>query len=201
MFNCPWFKMWTSPRSTIRQIVSTNPKKGMMFLSIIFGIQYLLGFFYSLPEAGLFVETKYVLASLVFSPIVGYAWFYLQGAILYWIGKIFKGKAKYIEMVSSSAWSLVPAMAALVFWLCLFLWLYISIPTPNRFVNALLNIVPFSVNIWSAVLLINCLKELQEYSYGKAIGNFLLSAFVFGLCLLGVIYGVSYLVTMLFFII
>lgn len=198
MSKCPWISMWTRPGKTIREIISKNPCKGMFLLALIFGIQYLLSLFYSLTEFGIFVETKLVLLSLLFSPVVGFSWFYVQGACLFFIGKFFKGKAHYIQMVASSAWSLVPTFITTVFWISFYLWVYLTSPVPNKYVESLMFLLPIVVNVWAAVLLIHCLKELQEYSYAKALGNFLLAALVFAFCVGMAVFAISYLVTFLF---
>lgn len=181
----PWLSMWTNPRKTIREIINIKPRKGMFLLAMIFGLQYMLNFAHSFSLGMYFHPLFILIASIVVSPLLGYFWFYLFGVCLYWTGKIFKGQAKFAQILSSVAWSSVPYIINILMW-----FLFLATSTFTIFVQYsegytffFISIISLITAVWSLVIILKCLIEVQDYSFWKSIGNYLLSLALYFLVL------------------
>lgn len=165
MNNNPWLSIWTSPSKTIREIVSTNPKRGLFILALIVGLQCVLrnyDFFsksYNLSYVSLIVL-------VILSPAIGYLLFYFFSLLFLWTGKLFKGRAPFSHILSAYAWSCLPLVMTLAVLALNLVILGVTLP--------FVNFVSVVASIWSFILLVNCMKEVQGYSVWKAIGNILL---------------------------
>lgn len=195
----PWLSMWTNPRKTIREIVNIAPRKGMFLLAAIFGLQYILNFAHSFSLGLYFNPFVILLAAIVISPLLGYFWFYLYGACLYWTGKIFKGQARFEQILSCMAWSTIPYILNILMW---FLFLVTSTFTifvqhSEGFTFFFISIISLITAVWSLVLLLNCMIEVQDYSFWRSIGNYLsaLAVYFIILFLIGSFFAfISYVV-------
>jgi hypothetical protein len=103
----PWFSMWTKPRQTIRQIVSTNPTYGVLLLAV------LLGFSEpdrdSLRSLGIdFAYPALVGISVILCPLFGILWLYIGGALVRWTGSWLGGTADSQETRAALAWGDLP---------------------------------------------------------------------------------------------
>jgi hypothetical protein len=109
---------------------------------------------------------------------------YLGGLLLGWSGHWIGGRGTLAEIRAAMAWSRVPVIAALLLWapaLALFGRELFTSKTPildaSRPLTAAMmgfSVVEFGLGIWSLVLLLKCLGEVQGFSAWKALGNILL---------------------------
>ena len=184
----PWISMWTNPRKTIREIVNISPRKGFFLLAVFFGLQYLLNFAHTFSLGIHFDPIFILIVSIVVSPILGYFWFYLFGACLYYSGKMLKGQSRYFQILSSMAWSSVPYILTVFMW---FLFMVTStysvfIQQTDGFTFFFISLVILISAIWSLVLILKCLMEVQEFSCWRAIGNYLLGLVFYYIALFAV---------------
>lgn len=182
----PWITMWTNPRRTIREIINIAPKKGVFLLAVIFGLQYLLNFAHTFSLGVHFPPILILILSIVASPLLGYFWFYLFGACLYYSGKLLKGQSKYYQIISSMAWSSVPYLLTLFMW-----FVFLVASAYSTFIQQTDNTTFFFISfvilitaVWSLVLILKCLMEVQEFSCLRSIGNYLLGLVFYYIVLL-----------------
>jgi len=196
----PWVTMWTNPRKTIREIVNIAPRKGMFLLAFFFGLQYLLNLAHTMSIGQNFSPLMILISAVILAPLIGYFWFYVFGGCLYWTGKLFKGQGKFFQILSSVAWSSIPYILNVLMW---FLFLVTStftifVKNSEGFTFFFINFITLITAIWSLVLVIKCIKEVQDFSYWKSIGNYLAALVVYFIILFGIgaaFAGISYLIT------
>lgn len=193
----PWISMWKNPRKTIREIVNIAPQRGLFLLAVIFGLQYLLNIAHTMSLGKSFSPAMLLIGALVLSWIVGFIWFYAFGACLYWTGKLFKGQSKFFQLRASVAWASVPYILNILMWIVFLATstFTIFVEYSQGFTFFFISCVTLITAIWSLILLIQCVKEVQDFSYWRAIGNYIVALilYFFLLFLVGTLFtGVSY---------
>ena len=176
----PWFSMWLNPRRTIRYITETNPKMGFYFLASIWFLQlFFLSFSYasiSLPIHPAFS----IIIAIIISPIIGGLCFHFFGWLLYITGKWLKGSSDQINLRCSFAWSRIPVIVDLIMWAVLSItlleFLFASKGLGPSF--SFINLIAALTSIWSFVLLVLAVQEVQKFSLSKALINVIL-AYIF----------------------
>lgn len=171
----PWLSASFHPRKTIREIIDQNPKRGFIWLASLYAFQYLLftvGFSLTGTPWILFV------ISLLISPVLGILWFYVYGWFLTFTGRWLKGKATGEQLRSAFAWSKVPVMVNYP------IWIILVISSGSIFFSygpllSVMNLIMLAISIWSLVLLIGMVAEVQGFSIGRSIANILLASLIF----------------------
>src|SRR5579872_6457405 len=100
--------MWGSPRTTIRNLVHTNAKYGVICLAALYALD---NFFFFANWWSLGVAEPYYfifLVSLLLSPVVGIIWLYGMGWVFYFTGRWLRGAAPAAHLRSVLAWSKIP---------------------------------------------------------------------------------------------
>ncbi len=176
----PLLRMWTSPRPTVRAIVNVNPRFGVFYLAWGYALQSIL-FFVSYWSLGLSYPAFAILSvGLILSPLFGYIWLYFTGWVLHFTGGWLGGKAPMLHLRTALAWSKIPSV------LLLFMWLLLMIADiDTAFVNGVagtsslfVTFITSILGIWSLVLLILSLQEVQRFSLARAIVNVILAGFI-----------------------
>lgn len=183
----PWFLMWLWPQKTIKKIVLTNPNMGFFFLASIWFLQFF--FLYESYYTIIFPLHWIIMIVIVVivSPFIGAASFYIFGWLLYLSGKMLKGKALPSHIRSAFAWSRIPLIIDLVIWfvVAVFFTELIFARTEISMSFIFTNLVALATSIWSFVLLVLAIQEVQKFSLAKAIINvilaYLIIAIVFSL--------------------
>lgn len=184
----PWFTMWYKPRETVRKIVKYNPKYLVLPLAMIGGFAQVIdrAAVRSLGDQ-LSVSTIFIFA-LVGGPLLGILSLYVFSALLRWTGKWIGGKASSEHIRTALAWSIVPSVWALILLvpeLALFgKELFTSI-TPkidsSLTLIALLFLfgaIEIGIGIWSFIISLKSIGEVQGFSAWKALLNSVLSGLV-----------------------
>ncbi|MBX7065725.1 MAG: YIP1 family protein [Parachlamydiales bacterium] len=169
----PWITMWNQPRSTIRAIAFNRPTFGIYYLAIIYALQ---GFFFYANWWSLGVRTNYpfyLTLGIIVSPLIGILWLYLMGEFFYLSGRLLKGTATRRQLRAAVAWSALPFTITLAMWVMLLFWSpeYVFIQDSGPHSSIFINFITLIAKIWSFILLIQSLRELQHFSTGKAILN------------------------------
>lgn len=176
----PWLSMWSQPKSTVRALVHSNAGYGVFYLASIFALQ---SFFFYANWWSLGLNTHFytiLLAGLILSPLIGFIWIYYLGYIFYFTGKWLGGSAPVSHLRTAIAWSKIPSSISLLMWI----FLVLSSPTLVFIQDAggpssiFINFITLILSIWSLVLLIQGISELQEFSTLRSISNVLLSSFI-----------------------
>jgi hypothetical protein len=197
----PWSSIWVRPRATIAAVVAENPNRSLWWLAAIYGFSSLLntcqsimlGFNVSL--AGIF------LLAIVFAPLWGYISFSVWSWVVMITGKWLKGTGSFQAIRASYAWSCVPLIANIPLWFVL-----ASIFGQELFTNFSENhiltdgqvsmlfgilIIRIAAAIWSIVIYLNALAEVQQFSILRTIGNVLISGLIVGV--------IAYILLIVFF--
>lgn len=184
----PWCSIWNEPRATIERIIRSNPNKDLWLLASVHGFSSLLFSFQSAllgNRLGLF---QIFFLALLFSPIWGYVAFSAWSFFVSIAGKLFGGIGTYKEIRAAYAWSSVPFVVNCALWVVLSL-----VFGRELFMNTLetkvlakveillllgVLVARFITAIWSLVIYVNALSEVQKFSVLKAIGNLIIAAIV-----------------------
>jgi hypothetical protein len=187
----PWVSIWTSPRATVSKLAHDTPNRGLWWLAAIYGFSGLLNFFQSIflgNKIGIF---PIFFLALILSPIWGYVSFSVWSFAVSLTGKWLKGAATFKVVRMAYAWSCVPFIINVVLWLilatvfgqALFTNFHEGYPFTRGQVAFLfmILILRIAVGIWSLVIYLNALAEVQKFSVLRAIGNMLLAVVLVGL--------------------
>jgi len=184
----PWFSMWTRPRSTMQQIIDTNPERLVLLVAALSGISEALDRA-SMKNLGDRMDLSVILMiAAIGGPLGGIVGMYIAGALLRWTGKWIGGTASPINIRAAVAWSSVPVIWSLLLWvpeIGLFGKELFTRETPiiDSSQNLLYLLLGFGaievvIGVWALVIFLKCLGQVQGFSAWKALGNTLLAALV-----------------------
>ena len=184
----PWFSMWVHPRRTIRQIVATNPDRLVLTLAAISGIVQGLTNASNKSQGEHASLAMLLLVNLILGPVMGIIGLWVGAALLRWTGGWIGGQADSRRIRTAVAWSNVPMIWSLLLWvpaLLLFGAELFTKATPIIDASLMLSslFLGFSIGttvigIWSFVVFLHALGEVQGFSAWKALLNGLLAMLV-----------------------
>lgn len=182
----PWRTMWTKPRDTIKTVTKTDPNYRLWWLAGFYGFPMLLNLAqnFSLSEklSPLFV----VIGAIILSAFVGMIGFQITSALMLWTGRWLGGAADFLEIRAAVAWSNVTNIATCLLWILLialfgsdlFLRSFpeglVAVPSALAVMRSFILVGMSVLSIWSFVLLVISLAEVQKFSIWRAIGNIIL---------------------------
>ena len=191
-----WASIWFRPRATIRAITAEDPTRLVLVLAAVGGVVEVLdnAGWRSLGDTREFSDVLFVAALI--GPSYGMAVLYLWGWCTAFTGRLIGGRASVANVRAATAWATVPiALVALPTWLVDITVIGAeSFTTEMPRVDASVALTVYTVlsgvlavtaAIWTLVLFLKCLSEVQAYSIWRAIGNALLAGLAFGLLLIG----------------
>ncbi|MCM1992217.1 Yip1 family protein [Oceanirhabdus seepicola] len=200
----PWFSIWIEPKKTIRYIVNNDIKGFIIILAMLSGIMQSLNIVSSSNLSNIvnFNSTISVIimfvACIYLGSIGGILSLYLFSGIIKWIGKSLGGQAEGDEIRAAIAYGSVPFImtSALSIPALLVFSKYIS---TNYSWFILFAIIQFVGSIWTIVVGLNCLGEVQGFSVWKALINKVLAGLIILISILALtfigLYGVlSYMI-------
>lgn len=169
----PYMTMWAHPRNTIRAIITAKPKYGVFLLATVYALQ---SFFYfaNYWSFGLSYTFYTILAvGAAFCPLIGLVWLYLTGWVLYFTGRIMGGRAPQLYLRTASAWSKIPSSAGLFMWFLLLVAHpeYVFIQNAGGPTALFISFITVILSIWSMVLLIQSVREVQGFSLLRSLIN------------------------------
>lgn len=186
----PWLTIWTRPKNTVARIVQENPNRSLWWLAAIYGFCSLLNLFQSMALGNAMGIVGIFALAVIFSPIYGYISFSIWSGFVYWVGKWFKGQGSFREVRCSYAWSCVPILINIPLWIImaslfgnqLFMNTLSAnaLPKTEVFLLFAILIAKVVVAIWSLVIFLNALAEVQKYSMVRSIFNVIVAALILG---------------------
>ncbi|OEF98944.1 hypothetical protein BHF71_10635 [Vulcanibacillus modesticaldus] len=182
-------EVWTKPKKTIRYIVDTDPKKYVLILAVLSGIYSIFGSFEEENIGDNLSLLSISLISIVLGAIVGIITLYLFTWIYKLTGKWIGGKADYRELRAAYAWGSVPIVivgSALIILKLIFFgkdiytseMLKIGSSTFLSLLYVIFGIIELTAYIWTFVISLKVLGEVQGFSTWRALGNLLLTILV-----------------------
>lgn len=150
---------------------------------------------------GAVFTTPFILIiAAILAPFWGMAVFAIFSWIILWIGKIFKGHGSFESLRAVYAWSCVPMVFNIPLWFFMVMMfgqaLFLNIP-PQYVTEAqapvlfLILISKVVLAVWSLVIYLNGLAQVQQYSVLKAIFNTLIAGAI-ALFVMGVIWSFGF---------
>jgi len=197
----PWFSVWTKPRSTIRQIVDSDPKRLTLLLICLVGIGSALDQM-SKANVGdtLSIPVIFLIAAIL-GPIASIITWYISAYLLKWTGGWLKGQANLVNIRTAMAWSYIPMVVILMLWIpmiAIFGGELFTTETPNMDGNqglamALIGfaVVQAVLTIWCLIVYLKMLGEVQGFSAWKALGNSLLAGLIIAIPVVAIAIGVG----------
>lgn len=123
------------------------------------------------------------LFAVVFGIPAGYILIYLYSFLLYWTGKIFRGKATFCEVKDAYVWTRILEIFPLISWLGLMALFGREAFTPLFLGNESYGLIVFGLiglqgifQIWETVILFHTLGEVQGLSAWVTIWNVLFAS-------------------------
>lgn len=195
-----WSTIWVHPRATIRRIVTENKKQSLWLLATIYGFSALLGTFQSFSIGSVIGVIPIFILAVIFAPIWGYIAFAIWSWLVLWTGKWLKGLGDFQSVRAAYAWSCVPIAVSDLIWIVMLVMfgstLFAMQPTAPLFSQAqtiVLLVLLFGkviFSIWSLVIYLNTLAEVQQFSVLRAIGNVIIAG-LFVAIIIGIVSALS----------
>ncbi len=189
----PWLTIWTKPRATIARIVETNPNRSLWWLAAIYGFCSLMNLFQSMALGATMGTGVILLVAIILSPFWGWLSFTIWSAFVAWVGKWFKGQGSFKAVRAAYAWSCVPIIVNIPLWLLMAVLfghqLFLNYPEAHLLPNSLVTllfvilVVKVALAVWSLVIYLNALAEVQKFSVIRAILNIIVAGVVLMLLL------------------
>jgi len=177
----PWLSIWTRPKETIRAIVDADPSYRFGWLAAIYGFSLLLEAAQNFSLGDVLSPMMIVFFALILSVFVGMLAITVVSGLLFWTGRWVGGKATYKEIRSAVAWSNITNVVSIISWfimLCVFgRQVFFSTFPQTTFAGYELGVVlilflaQVIVGIWSIVIIINAIAEVQRFSVWRALLN------------------------------
>jgi hypothetical protein len=184
----PWQTIWVRPRATIRSIVETDPGDRMMLLAMLIGIAN------TLETASLQDWRGEIMLTLplciILGIVTGPLTLHFRGMVFALIGWGLGGCATVTEVKVALAWAAIPRIVGLAAWIPLTFLLgneLFAHETPHfdAFLEAnlfwtfsagiiFIGLGGFSIlmELWSVVLVVKCLSEVNGFSIWRALVTF-----------------------------
>jgi len=173
------------PRATIQKIVDKNPKDSVILLACLAGISSVLGRA-SLRGMGDTMELfDIILLSLILGPFSGVISLYVGSYLIHWTGKWIGGTSSLQNIRAAMAWASMPTVISLLLLIpevILFGEEMYTTQTPIVDSSTLLlyafvifSVIYLILGIWSFILYLHCLGQVQGFSLLKMFGNILLA--------------------------
>lgn len=184
----PWLSVWTRPRETIRRIIETDPTRSWLLVAALAGVANALD-----RASGRNAGDKLPLPTIIAGAVgLGAVWgvvsVYLGAFLLALTGRWIGGRGSRAELRAAVAWAQVPVALSLLLWvpeLALVGREMFTAETPELDDNPaaaiglfLFGLAELTLGVWSLVLLLKCVGEVQGFSAWKALGNLLLAGLI-----------------------
>jgi hypothetical protein len=181
-------KIWSSPRKVFKYINDNHYDKYVTVLLVLSGISRAFDRA-SMKNMGDKMSIWAIIGlSIILGGLLGWISFYIYAALVNWTGKWLKGQGNTSSILRIISYAMIPTIIALI----------VLIPQigiygveifkengditsagllPNIFVYGSM-ILEFILSIWTIVLCVVGISEVQKLSIGKSILNLLLPLFV-----------------------
>lgn len=189
----PWLTIWTRPKATIARIVAENPNRSLWILAWIYGFCSMLNMFQSMALGHAMGTAAILILTLIIAPLYGYISFCIWSFFVFWVGKWFKGLGNFKTVRAAYAWSCVPILFNIPLWLLMVILfghqLFLNfpeahlLPQPQVFFLFIILIAKVVLAIWSLVIFLNALAEVQKYSVLRAILNVVVAGLILAVIL------------------
>ena len=198
----PWLSIWISPRKTMRWIQHRDPDDLVITLASFAGFSEIL-VSASRLNLGDHIEIPVIFAmAVVLGPFMGIAGLILISILLWWTGTWLGGVARLNTIRAAMAWSFLPIICYSILWIPQYMLLgdvlfesrVVIFGSKAHLLIVSFNVLRLMIVIWSIVIFLNCLSEVQKFGFWKALINSILSVSILALAVLflAAVIGVAY---------
>ncbi len=187
----PWTHIWTHPRETIRKIVNFNPKFRFILLSFLYGLPMLFYWAQNFSFGQRTTAAGIVIGAFVLATFAGMLTITILSGLILWTGKWLRGKSTFYPIRAALAWSSVPNIFEIIIWAILiylfregvFMADFPQEGLSSRLLFSTLGllIIQLALIIWSVIILVKGLGEVQGFSAWKALLNVLIASVILGI--------------------
>ncbi|HLA56093.1 MAG TPA: YIP1 family protein [Flavobacterium sp.] len=184
-----FIKIWIAPRAVFRFIEFNGYERHLTLLLMLSGIVRTFNNASIKNMGDLFSLWGVIGFCIVLGALFGWLTYYIYAALVGWTGKWIGGIASTQSILRVLAYAMFPSIVALLLLIPQILVygndLFKSdgnILTDNILVNLLFYfslLAEFGLSMWTIVLCVIGVSEVQRFSIGKAIANLLLPALLF----------------------
>ncbi|HEY5234626.1 MAG TPA: Yip1 family protein [Rhabdochlamydiaceae bacterium] len=177
----PWRSIWIEPRKTIRSIVRTDAKLYFWLLSWIYAFPILLHMAQNFSLGEVYSMVLIVALAVVAAPFVGWVFLSLFAVMLLWTGRWIGGQSNYMGLRAAVSWSNVPNTINIVLWALLAIqfgsvlftqgFMQMDLEGSQLTLVAVIFLVQAVLAVWTLVILLNTVAEVQKFSVWKAVLN------------------------------
>lgn len=139
--------------------------------------------------------------AVVLGPFIGIAGLILISVLLWWTGSWLGGETRLNMIRAALAWSCLPIICYSILWIPKYLLLgdvlfesrVVILGSRGHLLIVGFNVLRLMIVIWSIVIFLNCLSEVQKFGMLKAITNSFLAAstLVLAVLFLAAVIGVT----------
>src|SRR6266571_1836476 len=191
----PSLSVWTNPRKTIEKILITNSNRYVLLLAIIYVVIELVSRRVDAGHAKELLDWRTAGTVVFFGALVGILYLYAFGLAFRWSGRLVGGRATSKELRAVVALSLVPIIAGTVLVIMIDVGLRLSVGSHAQWpiLNMALLTTELALTIWSLVLTVVMLAQVQRFGIWGAFFNFLLGYLLVMLTLGSLVFVRSFL--------
>lgn len=184
----PWFSIWVQPRKTVRFLLNQRKELAGLVIVCLAGIaQVLDNASNSAPEEFRGLRETISLALLA-GPFLGLIGLYIGSWLTAFTGRWIGGLGSKADLRVALAWSNLPIALSLIAWsLAIYVFgesLFINMEESieqNPFLA--MNLMMFGLaqavlGVWSLIIMIKGVAEVQEFSAWKGLGNIVLASLI-----------------------
>lgn len=205
----PWRSIWFSPRETVKAMSNPAVKQRFVLFSFIYGFLAMLSAFQGrlfeelfserfIETFGIYAIPALLLISLILAIPCGAIMITLWSVFLYLGGRVLKGEAGYMDVRRAFSFSQIPYVVSIIGWLAIFIAYGSDVimpdfgtDSPTSFVILLMLTTAFAISIWSLVILLASLSEMEKFSILKAFGAYLFAVGIWLVIALIVWFGID----------
>lgn len=159
--------IWWHPRQAMRYVLNNFPRRHVHLLAILGTLTTVIGMTISFYN---WWVTLIIWVSLAI--LGGLFYLYVIGGLLKWTGSWLKGQGTFEEIRAAIAWAQIPVIAFFIIQMIV-LWL-----VKGNGGNPIYATVFFILCLWSSIIFLCCLAEAQQFSFFKALINYIIMAVI-----------------------
>ncbi|MCB0846147.1 MAG: YIP1 family protein [Bacteroidetes bacterium] len=199
-----FFNIWTSPRKVFRYIADSEFDNFTVVLSFLMGVLISFKGIRALDPDRTSSLFGLLAPSIILGGLFGWVIYYIYAALLNWAGKWFYGKGNTNSIYRTIIFANIPTVFILAFFVLKISLFgieafkeipdYSSLGEFGEFFHSASSLTESILNLWSLILLVIGIKEIQRYSYFEAILNLVFPFFVCAIplfILIFLLFGIS----------
>lgn len=176
--------IWFSPRKTFQSINETKYTKYGYLILILLGL--LVGIEKNTHQIIIDIHSFFIHNSIIifFTSLITIISFIILAYILNWTGKLIDGQGSTSQILNMSTYAMIPAITAIPF-MTLKILLFnnqgqeldqflMNLTMDYKLIYFILEFLIFLLGLWSFILVIIGISELQKFSIFKAILNLII---------------------------